>query len=117
MRKASDTNLADTVRHKSMIVDRIKGHRTETEAIDVAEKQDIMYSNVTNGLAKQAATLAPHDIVCTSPASISIPGGEAPGTARKWILKLWRQHEANGVHWVIWRPLKGIRHMYHRCLA
>ena len=102
MREESDTNLrvplANAVPRKSMTVEWIKGHRRETEAIDAADKHDIRYNNITDGLAKQAAKLAPQDIVYTSPASISIAGGEVPTPARKWILKLRRQHEVDGVH-------------------
>ena len=65
------------MKRKSMTVEWIKGHCRETEAIGAADKLDIMYNNITDGLAKQAAKLAPQDIVYTSPASISITGGEA----------------------------------------
>ena len=92
------------------MVEWIKGHRRETEAINAVDMQDIRYNNIKDGLAKQAAKLAPQEIVSTSPASISIPGGEVPTPACKWILKLRRQHEVDGVHWVAWRSLKGIRH-------
>ena len=101
--------LAHAVQRKSITVECIRGHRREMEAINVADKQDIRYNNITDGLVKQAAKLAPQDIVYTSPASISIAGGEVPTPARKWILKLRRQHEVDRVHWVTWRPLKGIR--------
>ena len=57
--------LAATVRRKSLIVQRIKEHRGERKAIDDANKQDIRYNNITDGLAKQAARLAPQDIYLT----------------------------------------------------
>ena len=102
VRQESDTNLrvplADAVQHKSLTVEWIKGHSTETEAIDAADKQDIRYNNINNRLAKQVAKLAPQDIVYTFPANISIARAEVPTPACKWILKLRRQHEVDGVH-------------------
>ena len=73
--------LAHAVQHKSIKVEWIKGHRKEAEAFNAVDKQDIRYNNITDGLAKQAAKLAPQDIVYTSPASIDIAGGEAPTPA------------------------------------
>ena len=112
-KKESDVDLgvplAETVQQKGLQVEWIKGHRTEQEAANAADKQDIHYNNVTDGMAKPAATLALQDIVHNSPASIHIAGAEAPTPARKWILKMRRQHEVTGVHWVTWKPLKGIR--------
>ena len=85
MREESDTDLriplATTVQQKLMTVEEIKGHRKETDAVDAADAHDIRYNNITDRLAKQSALLAPHDIVYTSLASISIAGGGGGGGA------------------------------------
>ena len=102
MRKELDvdlgTPLANTMRQEQLQAKRIKWHRREREAKDKKDIQDMWYHNIMNGLAKQVAKLVPQDIVFTSLANIHMVGGEALTAARKWILKLHRQHEVPELH-------------------
>ena len=73
--------LANTMRQIKLQAEWIKRHRKEKEAKDNEDKKDIQYNNITDGLDKQAAKLAPQHIAFTSPASVHIAGGEAPTPA------------------------------------
>ena len=70
------TPLANTMRHKQLRAKWIKGHCKDWEVKNKEDKQVIRYNNITDGLAKQAANLAPQDIVFTSSASIHIAGAK-----------------------------------------
>ena len=93
---------------KRVALERIAGHRDESEASRAVEREHIRRDNQVDILAKMAKRLPMRDYDPREPGDIAMCRGPAPTPARKWILQRRRMAVFPDTHWTSWRTAHAV---------